>query len=138
MHFHTSHPLQPFWNMAAAPIQAQAVEQAIEYQLFTLLSESASADDVAVRLGLNPAATSVWLDLLWSLELLTRHVPLTSPASPLLREGFDPTGAVSDAAPKGSWAQAAREQIAQEQRAITVPTVLRLLQTLPPLPQTGR
>lgn len=175
MHFHTSHPLQPFWNIAAAPIQTQAVEQAIEYRLFTLLDKPTSADAVAQKLDLNPGATVVWLDLLWSLELLVRRVPAAAPSdteyvtSPLaarffvetspencaqawlyrarflsrfasqwdtlLRHGFDPQG---EAAPKSSWAQAAREQIGQEQRVITVPAVLRLLQTLPALPETGR
>lgn len=178
MSFHTSHPLQPFWNAAVAPIQVQAVEQAIEYRLFTLLNEPTSADDVARQLGLNPTATAVWLDLLWSLELLVRQFPLTSPSLPeyavsplaarffvgaspdncaqawlyrarflsrfaaqwgtLLREGFDPTGATRGVAPNGSWAQAAREQIGQEQRGITVPAVLRFLKTLPPFPATGR
>lgn len=178
MHFHTSHPLQPFWNIAAAPIQTQAVEQAIEHRLFALLAQPACADIVAERLGLNPVATAVWLDLLWSLGLLVRQMPTAPPSAPeyltspmaarffvdasptncaqawlyrarflsrfatqwatLLREGFDQQGTASAAAPKGSWAQAAREQIGQEQRAITVPAVLHLLGMLPPLPEAGR
>lgn len=174
MHFHTSHPLQPFWNMAAAPIQTQAIEQAIAHRLFILLNEPASADEVAGRLGLHAASTAVWLELLWSLELLVRQVPVALPSVPeyvasplakrffvddapdncaqawlyrtrflsrfasqwetLLRHGFDPQG---EAALKGSWAQAAREQIGQEQRAVTVPAVLRLLEILPALPEKG-
>jgi SAM-dependent methyltransferase len=54
----------------------------------------------------------------------------------LLRDGFD--AGMQGTAPKGSWAQAAREQIDQEQRAVTVPAVLRLLDTLPALPPRGR
>ncbi|WP_167731899.1 methyltransferase [Kerstersia gyiorum] len=174
----TSHPLQPYWNLTAAPIQSQALEQALAYGLFAQLQQSATADQVAERLGLNAEATAVWLDLLWSMELLVRRVPVQEAATAqystsalaakyflaassencteawlyrarfltrfasqwgtLLREGFDPAGASREAAPKGSWAQAAREQIAQEQRAVTVPAVMRLLDTLPPLPQHGR
>lgn len=32
--------------------------------------------------GLDPAATMVWLDLLWSMELLSRQCPLDAPATP--------------------------------------------------------
>ncbi|MFV0456502.1 MAG: methyltransferase [Pseudomonas sp.] len=175
MHFHTSHSLQPFWNIAAAPIQTQALEQALALGLFEHLKQAASAEAVAERLQLNPAATAVWLDLLWSMALLTRHGFAESPEPPhyrtspqalryfsegstdncaqawlyrarflsrfaaqwrmLLRHGFDPQG---EAAPKGNWAQAAREQISQEQRVVTVPAVLRLLSLLPPLPSVGR
>lgn len=175
MDFLTRHPLQPFWNLAAAPIQTQALEQALVLGLFDRLRQPASADTVAKALQLDPAATTIWLALLWSLELLSRQLPADAPDEPryvtsslalrhfvdtssencaqgwlyrarflarfagqwdtLLREGFDPQG---QAAPKGSWAQAAREQIGQEQRAVTVPAVLRLLDALPPLPATGR
>lgn len=174
MNFHTSHPLQPFWNIAAAPIQTQALEQALVLGLFDRLRQPADAGTVAQDLKLDLTATSLWLDLLWSLELLSRQLPVdvsdqpryvTSPLAlrhfvddagehcsqgwlyrarflarfagqwqTLLRYGFDPKG---QAAPQGSWAQAAREQIGQEQRAVTVPAVLRLIDTLPPLPEAG-
>lgn len=175
MHFYISHPLQPFWNIAAAPIQTQALEQALALGLFEHLKRASTAEDLAERLQLNPSATVVWLDLLWSMELLTRQCVVGSPEYPqygtsplglrhftgesaancaqawlyrtrflarfagqwetLLRHGFDPQG---EAAPKGSWAQAAREQIGQEQRVVTVPAVLSVLNLLPPLPQAGR
>lgn len=175
MHFHTSHSLQPFWNIAAAPIQTQALEQALALGLFERLKQASTAQAVAELLQLNPAATVVWLDLLWSMELLTRKCLYESPEAPqygtsplglrhftessadncaqawlyrarflarfagqwetLLQHGFDPQGA---AAPIGSWAQAAREQIGQEQRVVTVPAVLRLLNLLPTMPQAGR
>jgi SAM-dependent methyltransferase len=178
MTFISSHPLQPYWNLTAAPIQSQALAQALQHQLFVLLAQSATAGSVAARLHLNPEVTAVWLDLLWSMELLVRRVPAqdnaaaeytTSPMAArffasdavencteawlyrerflarfatqwehLLRDGFDPEGSSRAAAPKGSWAQAAREQIGQEQRAVTVPAVLRLLDTLPPFPNHGR
>ncbi|WP_183043405.1 class I SAM-dependent methyltransferase [Alicycliphilus denitrificans] len=179
MNFHPSHPLQAFWNLAAAPIQAMALEQALEHRLFTLLAQPATAASVAQQLGLNAASTAVWLDLLWSMDLLVRHVPAgkaepgyaASPlaarffvdASPencaqswqyrarslarfamqwctLLREGFEPDGRTKEgaAASTGSWAQAAREQIGQEQRVVTAPAVLHLMDALPPLPRQGR
>ncbi len=171
----TPHALQPFWNIAAAPIQAQAVDQAIEHRLFALLHKPKTADDLARTLGLNPVGTAIWLDLLWGLDLLVRSVPPAQPSeaqyttSPvasrffmegsaencaqawmyrarflarfagtwgkLLHHESDPQ---TEAAPKGSWAQAARGQIGQEQRAVTVPAVLNLLDRLPALPATGR
>lgn len=175
MNFETRHPLQPYWNAAAAPLQAQALDQALEHGLFDALArEPARAVEVAQRLALEPRATALWLDLLWSMALLQRHVGQDSAAprylaSPLarqffagqaaqacaqawryradllaamaaswpelLRDGVKPQG---PAAPRGSWAQAARVQIGQEQTAVTAPAVLRLLQSLPPLPSQGR
>ena len=174
MNFHAAHDLQPFWTLAAAPIQTRALEQALTLGLFERLRQPASAAALAAQLQLDAAATSVWLDLLWSMELLSRHGALDAPATPrytasplalrhftsdsaqncaqawlyraqfmerfagqwetLLRQGFDPRGA---AAPQGSWAQAARVQIGQEQRVVTVPAVLGLIDTLA-LPATGR
>lgn len=168
MQFHTPQPLQPYWNLAAAPLQTQALEQALAFGLFDLLQRPAGAAAVAQQLALNPAATALWLDLLWSMDLLVRQLPVDdAPPSyvsaplarqqfadcaqawryraeflarfasqwpDLLRTGFDPHSA---AAPKGTWAQAAREQIGQEQRAVTVPAVLRMLDALPPLPAQG-
>ncbi|BCL73903.1 O-methyltransferase (plasmid) [Vibrio nigripulchritudo] len=174
MHFHRSHPLQSFWNIAAAPIQMQALEQALAFRLFQHLKQAATAKVVAKNLQLNLDTTIVWLDLLWSMELLTRQHLVGSPDSPqyctspfglryftedsadncaqawlyrarflarfagqwetLLRNGFESQG---DAAPKGNWAQAAREQICQEQQVVTVPTVLSLLDLLPSLPEKG-
>lgn len=175
MDFLTSHPLQPFWNIAAAPIQTQALEQALVLGLFERLRQPADAAAVAKDLQLDKAATALWLDLLWSLELLSRQLPADAPDElryvtsslalrhfvdgssencaqgwlyrarflarfagqweTLLRHGYDPQG---QAAPKGSWALAAREQINQEQIAVTVPAVLRLVDTLPAMPETGR
>lgn len=174
MNFHTAHDLQPFWTLAAVPMQTRALEQALTLGLFERLRQPASAAAVAAQLQLDPTATIVWLDLLWSMELLSRQCALDAPSTPrysaaplalrhfvsssaqncaqawlyraqflerfagqwetLLRQGFDPQGA---AAPQGSWAQAARVQIGQEQRVVTVPAVLGLIETLA-LPSTGR
>lgn len=176
MPFTAEHPLQPFWTMAATPLQVQALEQAVAHDLFGTLTRPLPAATVAQQLGLHPVATGVWLDLLWSMQLLVRHAPVASSAAPeyvasplaqrffvktspeycaqawLYRAGFlarfagqwatllqaGVEGQSNEAAPTGSWAQAARAQIGQEQQAVTVPAVLRLLGTLPPLPAQGR
>lgn len=178
MSFHAEHPLQPFWALAAAPLQVQALEQAVAHDLFGALTQPLPATTVAQQHGLDPVATGVWLDLLWSMKLLVRHAPVMSSTAPeyvasplaqrffvqgspaycahawlyrarflarfagqwaaLLQAGVEGQGHGSEAAPAGSWAQAARAQIGQEQQAITVPAVLRLLDTLPPLPPQGR
>ncbi|WP_420177664.1 class I SAM-dependent methyltransferase [Kerstersia gyiorum] len=183
MSFHTPHPLQPFWNIAAAPMQAQALEQAIAHDLFMRLRQPLTADALAGQLGLDPAAAAVWLDLLWSMELLERLRPAAA-ATPgaasvpayvtsamarrffsdassencaqawryrsrflarfasqwasLLRDGLQEQAAPAQPDQAGaSWAQAAREQIGQEQLAVTVPAVQRLLHALPALPPSG-
>lgn len=181
MNFRTSHPLQPFWNLAAAPLQSQALDLALQHHLFALLETPKGAADVTRQLDLTPPGAVVWLDLLWSMGLLERHVPAAKgtaetrySASPraarffvetsgdncaqawqyrchfltrvstqleaLLKKGGAPDqgAAAGVAAPKGTWAQAAREQIGQEQRAVTVPAVRRLFAALPPLPERGR
>lgn len=68
----TPHPLQAFWNMAAAPIQIQALTLALELDLFEQLRQPDTAHAVADRLCLHPVNTAVWMDLLWSMGLLDR------------------------------------------------------------------
>lgn len=173
MDFHTEHPLQPFWRLATAPLQSQALDQALALHLFEQLCQAASSQTVAERLQLHPLACTVWLELLWSMGLLScqraakAEAPDLYSASPLALRFFLPSspeycaqawqyreqalsgfaaqwpqwlkeGSAPQATPPGSWAQAARVQIGQEQRAITVPTVVQLLQRLAPLPATGR
>jgi len=72
-HSSSSHRLQPLWNLAAAPMLAKALQQALQYRLFDQLGQPASATDVAQLLTLNPATTAIWLDVLWSMGLLHRH-----------------------------------------------------------------
>lgn len=151
------HPLQPFWDLAAAPIQARALELALMHRLFDRLTPQRTAAEVAGALGLDMSATAAWLDLLWSMGLLTRRAPVlptveaefgvaaltaryfqedsaTSCAQAwqyragmlarvatqmetLLCEGPPPRADTADRS-AGAWAQAARVQIGQEQRAI--------------------
>ncbi|QMV75803.1 methyltransferase [Comamonas piscis] len=177
MGFQTEHPLQPLWRLAAIPLQTQALEQALAHQLFDHLRQPASARAVAERLGLHAGACAVWLELLWSMELLSRQQPVSAASGTagdalfsssalaqryFLEDAPDycgqawqyrqqalsglaaqwpqwlEQGSVDMSAAPGSWAQAARVQIGQEQRAITVPAIAHLLAQLGPLPASGR
>ncbi|TDS83540.1 class I SAM-dependent methyltransferase [Comamonas sp. JUb58] len=177
MDFQTEHPLQALWRLTAIPLQSQALAQALAHQLFAHLAQPASASTVAERLGLHPGACAIWLELLWSMDLLSRQQASDAAdgsagealfcSSALAQRYFLEAapdycgqawqyrqqalsglaaqwpqwlaqGQVAMTAPPGSWAQAARVQIAQEQRAITVPAIQHLLAQLGPLPATGR
>lgn len=179
MNFNLDHPLQPYWQLAATPIQVEALEFALEVDLFTLLRRSHSAIDVATVLSLDSSATAILLDLLWSMGLLTRgepgsrssHAPSyhatvvaqrffsdTSPDSckeawryranflrgfsgqlaQVMRHGADAALTTVAGGPPGNWADAAQLQISQEQRAATVPSLLRLLDGLNNTPSRGR
>jgi len=176
MDFTPTHPLQPFWEIAAAPIQVQALEFALDRGLFEMLDVPSGAGEIASRLDLNEQAIGPWLDLLWSLGLLS-HAPSVDAsirhyvASPPCRRFFTRgsadycgdawlyrarflrrfaehmpkllDGSAADdengvAAPMGSWAQAAQAQIDQEQRGVTVPAVLEIMDRLGPLAPAGR
>ncbi|WP_369959182.1 methyltransferase [Pseudomonas benzenivorans] len=67
------HPLQPFWDISLAAVQADALRLALELQLFELLAEPLSAAEAAARLQLHPANTAHLLELLWSMRLLERQ-----------------------------------------------------------------
>jgi len=73
-----NHPLQPLWNLAAAPMLAQALQQAIALRLFEHLRQPQPAAAVAKTLRLNPETTAIWLDVLWSMGLLHRHASADS------------------------------------------------------------
>jgi len=77
---HSNHPLQPLWNLAAAPMQVQALQQAVTLQLFDRLERPMSSAIVAQTLTLQPDSTAIWLDLLWSMGLLHRHADLENQA----------------------------------------------------------
>lgn len=175
MNFKEDHALQPFWQLAAAPIQTQALELALAKGLLNALEHHATIDEVAERFALHPRNTAVWLELLWSMGLLSRIRPMGAyatmyVASPLARRFFSPASAedcsqawlyragflrgfagqmgdfiaqAEAAAPAepanpAAWARAAQAQIAQEQRAVTVPAALQLLRNLPALPACCR
>ncbi|PAT36221.1 class I SAM-dependent methyltransferase [Vandammella animalimorsus] len=78
-----NNPLPSLWAMAAAPMQANALEQALELGLLPLLRQPLPADAVAQRLALAPKATALWLELLWSMGWLARHERAAQPGAPL-------------------------------------------------------
>ncbi|WP_161495304.1 methyltransferase [Advenella sp. S44] len=177
-----THALQPFWSMAAAPVQVSALELALDNKLFDYLVQDATAKQVASKLAMQPGPVSVWLDLLWSMELLARNLPPGSPgdsgaathyqctslakrylvsSSPencaaalsyrlrILRhagtqfEDFVRSGRSERTIPGGeathtNWAKAAEQQISQEQRAVSVPSILDRLPPASSLVQQGR
>jgi len=176
MNKYSSHPLHALWNLAAAPMQVQALQQALKQRLFDQLTQPASAATVARSLKLNAETVAIWLDMLWSMGLLHRHMGLNNAApeyvatelaaqffsefskqncaaawqvradflaefaqqwEPLLREGRQTADAAQNSLLQQRWAQAAREHLGQEQRVVSAPAVLSLLDRLPPLPQKG-
>lgn len=92
--FSSSHPLQPYWQLAAAPLQTRALELALQHGLFQQLKQASTVQDVAQALAFDERATEVWLDMLWSMNLLTRtqFLQRSSPAryglSPLAQQYF--------------------------------------------------
>lgn len=65
--------LQPYWDLALANINADALRVAIEWDLFRYLDKPTEAAAIAARLGLDPANTGYMLDILWSMGLLFRE-----------------------------------------------------------------
>ena len=72
MHTDLFHPMQRYWNLAAAAIQAAALDAALERGVLDHLTEPASAAEVAQALSLRPEQMAHLLDMLWSLDLLHR------------------------------------------------------------------
>ncbi|NBF12581.1 class I SAM-dependent methyltransferase [Pseudomonas sp. Fl4BN1] len=68
----TPHPMQPYWDLNLAAVQAEALDLALEWQLFEWLVQPANAAEVAAHLQLDPGNTGHWLELLWALQLLER------------------------------------------------------------------
>ncbi|EHK64215.1 methyltransferase [Achromobacter arsenitoxydans] len=173
MHSDQTHPLQRYWNLAAAPVQAAALDAALEFGVFDRLHEPASAAEVADALGLRPAQTASLLDMLWSLDLLQRidGMPARYVCQPQARLHFcqGQPGYCADAwryrrralahfgdqmrallsaegpAPDPyvqtnaqGWADAARVQIGQEQRAIAVAAAREAVRCVPGAAQARR
>lgn len=66
------HPLRRYWDLAAAPIQAAALNAALSLGLFEHLAEPRTPDELAVQFGLNSRNTAHLLELLWGMGLLER------------------------------------------------------------------
>lgn len=162
-----AHPLQPYWDLALAAVRGEALRMALEWQLFSRLQQPASAADVARQLQLDAEHTGLWLETLWSMELLKRdaQTPALYRNTPLaerylraeaadycgdawvfrlqglgqfagqlaqrVREGRQAPAPGNSAATIEHWTAAARVQIAQEQRAVTVDLARRLMSRIP-------
>ncbi|MBB1594165.1 methyltransferase [Achromobacter sp. UMC46] len=155
MHTDLPHPMQRYWNLAAASIQAAALDTALERGVLDQLAQPASAADVALALSLHPDQTAHLLDMLWSMDLLHRidgdpvRYRCQAQAQAYFCQGqaaycadawryrrrslayfceqLDELLSLDAPAPEpyvqtnaSGWANAARVQIGQEQRAIAV------------------
>lgn len=167
----STHALQPLWDLAAAPIQAEALVLALESGALDRLATPQTPAELAQAQGWNEANTSHWLELLWSMGLLRRgqHEPVSyllatdalrylHSASPescgaawlfrlrSLRQSATLLRGLVEHGPAGDgsacsaslatgnaegWAAAARAQIGQEQRAVSVPAALQVLDQVP-------
>lgn len=70
---HAVHPLQACWDAALAPIRTQALDLALALDVFSQLRAPTPPAALATRLALAPANTGHWLELLWSMGLLSRQ-----------------------------------------------------------------
>lgn len=74
MPFTTSHALQPYWDLAVAPVQADALAAALELGIFDALAAPHTPAQLAEALSLHAPHTALLLELLWSMQLLERDV----------------------------------------------------------------
>ena len=74
MSFHTPHRLQPYWDLAVAPVQADALAATLELGIFDALETPHTAAQLALSLALHAPHTALLLELLWSMQLLDRNV----------------------------------------------------------------
>ncbi|MFZ6745247.1 methyltransferase [Undibacterium sp. JH2W] len=172
MHFETPHALQAYWDLAAASVQADALDLALELGIFEALTQPCDLADLTTQLDLHASNTANFLDLLWSMGLLQRcetkaqgkHVMsyqsrpealhYLSKDSPdycgdawlyrlralrhfgtQLREhvkhGKSGSASAFASAIGKNWAAAAKAQIGQEQRAVTVAAALAIIHRIP-------
>ncbi|MCL6359967.1 class I SAM-dependent methyltransferase [Pectobacterium polaris] len=66
-------PLETLWQLAASSVKADALHLALEQQIFDRLEEVTTPQQLAEALGWQPEKTGFLLELLWSMQLLTRH-----------------------------------------------------------------
>ncbi|WP_219117812.1 methyltransferase domain-containing protein [Janthinobacterium sp. UMAB-56] len=73
MPFTSQHPLQPYWDLAIALVQADGLAAALELGIFELLSTPHTPAQLAEALSLHAPHTALLLELLWSMEVLERN-----------------------------------------------------------------
>ncbi|UUE43673.1 methyltransferase domain-containing protein [Pectobacterium aroidearum] len=159
-------PLETLWQLAASSVKADALHLALEQQIFDRLEEASTPEQLAATLGWQPEKTGFLLELLWSMQLLTRHhdgyrtdptcaTVLCRSSSRFLGDAWrfrltslrqfgqglgdgmhQPLPTQLTELPRdAAWANAAEQQIAQEQRAVTADRAEQLLSSLPDFPQ---
>ena len=74
MSFDTQHALQPYWDLAVAPVQADALAAALELGIFDVLATPHTPAQLADTLSLHAPHTALLLELLWSMQVLERDV----------------------------------------------------------------
>ncbi|APA71720.1 class I SAM-dependent methyltransferase [Janthinobacterium sp. 1_2014MBL_MicDiv] len=74
MSFTSQHALQPYWDLAVAPIQADALAAALELGIFEVLATPHTPAQLAETLSLHAPHTALLLELLWSMQVLERGV----------------------------------------------------------------
>lgn len=67
------HQLQPYWDLAASGIRAEALRLALEAGVFIRLQQPLTGRELAERLGWVRVNTEYLLELLWSMALLQRQ-----------------------------------------------------------------
>lgn len=72
MSFDTQHALQPYWDLAVAPVQADGLAAALELGIFEVLATPHTAAQLAEALSLHAPHTALLLELLWSMQVLQR------------------------------------------------------------------
>ncbi|ACX87604.1 methyltransferase domain-containing protein [Pectobacterium parmentieri] len=159
-------PLETLWQLAANSVKADALHLALEQQIFDRLEDAATPEQLADALGWQPEKTGFLLEMLWSMQLLTRHhgsYRTTSASAAVLcrssprflgdawrfrltslrqfgqglSDGMHqplPTQ-LSELPRDAAWANAAEQQIAQEQRSVTADLADQLISSLPDFPQ---
>ncbi|WP_233959066.1 class I SAM-dependent methyltransferase [Pectobacterium versatile] len=159
-------PLETLWQLAASSVKADALHLALEQQIFDRLEEVTTPEQLAEALGWQPEKTGFLLEILWSMQLLTRHHDgyRTTPACAAvlcrsssrflgdawrfrltsLRQFGQGLGdgmhqplqtQLSELPRDAAWANAAEQQIAQEQRAVTADRAEQLIASLPDFSQ---
>ena len=72
MSFDTQHALQPYWDLAVAPVQADGLAAALELGILDVLTVPHTPAQLAQALSLHAPHTALLLELLWSMQVLER------------------------------------------------------------------
>jgi hypothetical protein len=72
MPFTSQHTLQPYWDLAVAPVQADGLAAALELGILDALATPHTPAQLAEALSLHAPHTALLLELLWSMQVLER------------------------------------------------------------------